>query len=74
MNIASELHNKWFGGELVSGVKFLLNDYVVVALGNHAGLSGSVVSIIKFEPNPLYILETEMNGDVEVRESEIHYP
>lgn len=74
MNTISELHNKWLGGELVSGVKFLMNDYVVIASGNHAGLSGSVVSIIKFEPNPIYTLETETNGDLEVRESEIHYP
>jgi ribosomal protein S4E len=74
MNTAPELHNKWLGGELVSGVNFLMNDYVVVASGKHAGLSGSVVSIIKFEPNPLYTLETETNGDIEVRESEIQYP
>ncbi|MFV0596683.1 hypothetical protein [Shewanella sp.] len=74
MNVARDLHNRWLGGEQIAGVKFSMNDYVVIASGRHAGLSGSVVSVIKFEPNPPYVVETEKNGDIEVRESEIHHP
>ncbi len=74
MNLARDLHNRWLGGEQIAGVKFLMNDYVVVASGIHAGLSGAVVSVSKFDPNPHYVVETDTDGDIEVSESEIHHP
>lgn len=66
-----DLHNRWLGGERLPGVRFVMNDYVLVSSGNHVGKAGSVVSVIKFEPNTSYIVETESGIDIEVRECEI---
>ena len=71
MNPLTDIHNDWLGGARVSGVLFLLNDYVQVIAGKHAGHRGSVVSISQFIPNPVYVLETEKGNDIEVIESEI---
>jgi ribosomal protein S4E len=71
MNGELDLHGNWLGGDRLDGVRFMMNDYVVVISGEHVGESGSVVSVIKFEPNPHYIVETESGKDIEVRESEI---
>jgi len=71
MNKYSALHNDWLGGARLAGVHFLMNDYVEVISGMHVGEFGSVVSIIKFEPIPFYVVETEMGKDIEVAESEI---
>ena len=66
-----DLHNRWLGGDQLTGVRFMMNDYVEVRSGQHIGESGSVVSVIKFEPNTSYIVETESGKDIEVREEEI---
>jgi hypothetical protein len=71
MNKYSALHNDWLGGARLAGVQFLVNDYVEVISGMHVGELGSVVSIIKFEPVPFYVVETEMGKDIEVAEFEI---
>ena len=66
-----DLHNRWLGGDRLAGVRFIMNDYVEVRSGPHVGESGSVVSVIKFEPNASYIVEAESGKDIEVREEEI---
>lgn len=66
-----EFHNSWLGGEKLESVKFLHNDYVHVISGKYCGEQGSLVSIVKIEPNPSYIVETESGKDIEVKESEI---
>ena len=71
MNVEMDLHNRWLGGERLPGVRFVMNDYVVVLSGVHAGEAGSVVSVVKFEPNTPYIVEAESGKDIEVRECEI---
>ncbi len=71
MNPLTDLHNDWLGGARVSGVLFLMNDYVQVISGKHVGELGSIVSISKFEPIPFYVIETETGKDIEVIESEI---
>ena len=71
MNKYSALYNDWLDGARLAGVHFLMNDYVEVISGMHVGELGSVVSIIKFEPVPIYVVETEMGIDIEVTESEI---
>lgn len=66
-----DVHNRWLSGDQLNGVRFRINDYVEVRSGQHIGESGSVVSVIKFEPNASYIVETESGKDIEVREEEI---
>lgn len=64
-------HNRWLSGVRLTGVRFIMNDYVEVHSGQYVGESGSVVSVMKFEPNASYIVETESGKDIEVREDEI---
>lgn len=71
MNGELDIHNRWLSGDQLTGVRFMMNDYVEVRSGHHIGESGSVVSVIKFEPNTSYIVETESGKDIEVREEEI---
>ena len=71
MSALSELHNDWLGGARLSGVFFLMNDYVEVISGKHVGELGSVVSISQFDPIPYYVVETETGKDIVVTESEI---
>lgn len=66
-----ELHNRWLGGDVQIGVRFMLNDYVEVISGKHSEELGSVVSIIQFAPSTSYLVETESGKDIEVTESEI---
>ncbi|MBU0913483.1 MAG: KOW motif-containing protein [Gammaproteobacteria bacterium] len=71
MSRECDLHARWLGGARLVGVRFIINDYVEVLSGKHVGESGSVVSVIKFEPNTSYIVETESGQDIEVKENEI---
>ena len=71
MSALLELHNNWLGGARLSGVLFLMNDYIEIVSGKHVGELGSVVSISQFEPVPCYVVETETGKDVVVAESEI---
>lgn len=66
-----DLHNRWLGGVRLAGIRFMMNDYVEVRSGQYVGESGSVVSVMKFEPNVSYIVETESGKDIEVRGDEI---
>jgi ribosomal protein L24 len=71
MSALSELHNDWLGGARLSGVLFLMNDYVEVISGKHVGELGSVVSISQFDPIPCYVVETDTGKNIVVTESEI---
>jgi hypothetical protein len=66
-------YGQWLGGEKLEGIKFLHNCFVEVVCGKHKGNTGSVVSIYKYPPiqDVLYVVETESEGDVQVKESEI---
>ena len=57
--------------EPIRGVRFQHNDYVRVIAGAHAGKAGSLVTVLKLEPEPRYVLELESGFDVEVLQSEL---
>jgi transcription elongation factor len=57
--------------EPIAGVAFQHNDYVRVIAGAHAGKTGSLVTVLRVEPEPRYILELESGFDVEVLQSEL---
>jgi hypothetical protein len=61
----------FLNGEAIPGVFYMHNDYVRVISGSSAGSSGSLVSLVEVEPEPLYILELETGFDIKVRQSEI---
>lgn len=57
--------------EAIPGVSFMHNDYVRVVSGELEGSSGSLVTVLELEPEPLFVLELETGFDVKVRQSEI---
>ncbi len=61
----------WLSNEPVQGVLFPHNSYVRAVRGRHSGNSGSLVSLIKADSDPEYILESEAGPDLKVRQSEI---
>jgi hypothetical protein len=65
------LGQSFLNREPIIGVNFQHNDYVNVISGKHAGNSGSLVTLVKLEPEPLFVLELESGFDVEVSQSEI---
>lgn len=56
----------------IPGVEFWHNDFVLVVAGPHAGATGSLVTVLALQPEPRFVLELEVGGDVEVLQSEIH--
>lgn len=55
----------------ISGVQFEHNDCVQITSGKYKGKCGSLVSLCKLEPEPLFLLELESGFDIEVLQSEI---
>ncbi len=55
----------------IPGVQFFHNDCVRIVAGPHAGVAGSLVTVLSLEPEPRFVLELESGSDVEVLQSEI---
>ena len=59
----------WYGGLGVDGIEYALNDRVMIVDGEHAGEGGSVITILAFEPEPLYLVELATGEDTRVPQS-----
>ncbi|MGZ8272027.1 MAG: hypothetical protein ACXW1T_12325 [Methylophilus sp.] len=57
----------------IQGVRFQHNDYVQVISGPQTGKTGSLVTVLSLEPEPLFILELESGFDTEVLQSQLTY-
>jgi hypothetical protein len=68
-----DIGQSFLNREPIIGVNFQHNDYVNIISGKHANKSGSLVTVVKLEPEPLFILELESGFDVEVYQSEIKH-
>jgi hypothetical protein len=55
----------------IEGVVYSHNDYVQIVNGAHAGKSGSLVTVLRLTPEPLFVVELESGFDVEVCQSQI---
>jgi hypothetical protein len=69
--MTTEHIDSWFAGESIAGVRFRLNDAVRVSSGQHAGMVGSVISLLAVQPEPRYIVETSSGRDVEILDHEL---
>ncbi len=59
----------WYDGLGVDGVEHALNAPVAIMDGEHVGGTGSVITILAFEPEPLYLVELATGEDVHVPQS-----
>jgi hypothetical protein len=57
----------------IPGVRFRHNDFVRITAGKHAGKAGSLVTVLKLSPEPLFIVELESGYDVQVTQSELSF-
>jgi len=71
MSNSAEIGNAWLTGEAIPGVRFLLNDAVQIVRGVHAGMHGSVVSLIATWPTVTFIVETSRGEDVTVCQDDL---
>lgn len=67
-------HNAFLAQDLLPGVWFRHNEYVMVVAGEHKGASGSLVSVQELGVDPCFLLELDSGFDVSVRQSEIVRP
>ena len=69
MQPTHEQHNAFLSHEPLPGVLFEHNVYVRVVGGEHAGDSGSLVSIEALGDDPVYLVELESNKDASIPQS-----
>jgi len=68
----SQATDHWFKCKAIPGVRFGLNDPVVITTGPLRGQAGSTISLLQLRPEPEYLVELAANGkDVQVRQSEL---
>lgn len=67
------LRQAFLDRERIVGVKFQHNDYVRVIDGPYTGMNGSLVSLEAIESEPIFLVELEEGGDVEIRQSHLGF-
>ena len=68
---SQDLRQAFLDRESIVGVEFQHNDYVRVIDGPHRGVNGSLVSLEAIESEPIFLVELEEGGDVEIRQSHL---
>ena len=70
--LTREIEERWFAGETIQGINFYLNDAVSITLGPHSGEGGAVISLLRLNPEPEYLIELGSGlGDIEVFQSHL---
>jgi ribosomal protein S4E len=69
MKPSHDQHNDFFAHRPIAGVAFEHNDAVMVVGGDHAGDSGSIVSIEELGEDPIYLIELGSGDDVFIKQS-----
>jgi hypothetical protein len=60
--------DRWLAGEPIEGVELPLHARVMITLGRHAGMTGTVAFLMNLDEDPLYLVELDAGtGDVRVR-------
>ena len=57
--------------ESIAGVEYQHNDYVRVIDGPHQGKTGSLVWLFTIETEPEFLVELEVGGDIQLRQSQL---
>ena len=67
----TDLFQAFLNRERISGVEYQHNDYVRITDGRHQGKFGSLVSLLSAETEPIFLVELEDGGDVEIGQSRL---
>jgi len=67
----TDLCQAFLNRERILGVEYQHNDYVRVTDGPHEGKFGSLVSLLSTESEPMFLVELEDGGDVEIGQSRL---
>ena len=68
-----DLRQAFFNRENIRSVEYRHNDYIRVIDGQYEGRNGSLISLEAITPEPIFLVELEDGGDVEVRQSELRF-
>lgn len=55
---------RWFAGEEIAGVEYVLNDSVEIVEGEHAGEFAAVISLERLNPEPAFLIELGSGHDL----------
>jgi len=66
--------NDYLSRELIPGVAFAHNSFVAIVAGEHAGKSGSLISIEGLGNDPMYMVELESGTDALIAQSCLRVP
>jgi hypothetical protein len=68
----AEAAEHWFKLKAIPGVRFALNEPVLITAGPFKGQAGSTISLLKLSPEPEYLVELAATGqDVHALQSEL---
>lgn len=66
-----ELNQAFLAGESIQGLRFRHNGYASVLSEPHAGLAGSLVSLLSLDLEAMFVIELEPGMDAEVTQNDI---
>ena len=69
MAIDNEQEKMWYEFASIPGIKFKLNDAVLIIQGPFAGQKGSIISLEEISEDPAYYVELENGESVQVLQS-----
>jgi hypothetical protein len=68
-----DLCQAFLNRESIVGVEYQHNDYVRVIDGPYCGKNGSLVSLLAVETEPMFLVELDEGGDIELRQSQLSF-
>lgn len=69
--MSMDLCQAFLNREKISGVEYQHNDYVRVTDGPYQDKFGSLISLLGAEAEPIFLVELEEGGDVEIGQSQL---
>ena len=69
MKPTHDQHNDFFAHRPLPGLVFEHDDFVMIVGGDHAGDSGSIISVEELGVDPLYLVELASGQDAVIRQS-----
>ncbi len=73
MSIPNDMEQRFLSGQRSERVRFAINDAVRITSGPHAGRKASVISLVRADPEAIFIVEPGEApwGDIEVAQSDL---
>lgn len=72
LEVPREIEDRWYAGQRIIGVDCYVDDAVSVVDGPHSGKIGTVISLLRMNPEPEYLVELGSGaGDIKVFQSRL---